>query len=184
MNDSCHFGSSASAWKILVSSTVPLHPLDMATEEFMTFLAGVDSKPPPESVQKAVAASFIDGGLTAPDQLVGVVENDIATSLTMAAKALARRAIRAANALVSPSPGTTPAATIETVSSQPQPTPSPSLSNDVNDLVCPDYSAAVVANLMAHAEDLNETDLMSAAGFLTLPFQLRPDQLVWRVLHT
>ena len=45
----------------------------------------------------------------------------------------------------------------------------------------PDYSAAVVANLMAHT--LNETDLMSAAGFLTLPFQLRPDPLVWRVLH-
>ena len=45
------------------------------------------------------------------------------------------------------------------------------------------YSAAVVANLMAHTTDLNETDLMSAAGFLTLPFQLRPDPLVWRVLH-
>ena len=37
---------------------------------------------------------------------------------------------------------------------------------------------------MAHADDLNETDLMSAVGFLTLPFQLRPDPLVWRVLHT
>ena len=145
----------------------------------MAFLAGVDSKPRPESVLKAVAASFIDVGLTAPDQLVGVVEGDIATSLTMAAKALARRAIRAANAPKNPSPGTTPAATIETVSSQPQPTPSPSLSNDVNDLVGPDYSAAVVANLMAHAADLNEADLMSAAGFLSLPFQLRPDPLIW-----
>ena len=178
-----HFGSSVFACKNLVSSTVPLHLVDKATEEFMTFLAGVDCKPPPESVLKAAAASFIYG-LTAPDQLVGVVEKDIATSLTMASKALARRAIRAANAPVSPLPSTIPAATIETVSSQPQQTPSNSLSNDVNDLVGPDYSAAVVANLMAHAEHLEETDLMSAAGFLTLPFQLRPDPLVWRVLHT
>ena len=36
---------------------------------------------------------------------------------------------------------------------------------------------------MAHTTDLNETDLMSAVGFLTLPFQLRPDPLVWRILH-
>ena len=155
----------------------------MPVDEFITFLAGVDSKPAPEPVLKAVAASFIDGGLTAPSQLVGVIESDIATSLTMAAKALARRAIRAANAPVSPAPGTSSTVMVETTASQPQPIPSPSLSNDVNDLVGPDYSAAVVANLMAHTTDLNETDLMSAAGFLTLPFQLRPDPLVWRVLH-
>ena len=142
----------------------------MPVDEFIAFLSEVDSKPPPESVLKAVAASFIDGGLTSPSQLVGVVESDIATSLTMAAKALARRAIRAANAPVSSSPGTSPTTKVETMSSQLQPFPSPSLSNDVNDLVGPDYSAAVVSNLMAHTTDLNETDLMSAAGFHTLPF--------------
>ena len=155
----------------------------MPVDEFITFLAGLDSKPAPEPVLKAVAASFIDGGLTAPSQLVGVIESDIATSLTMAAKALARRAIRAANAPVSPAPGTSSTVMVETTASQPQPIPSPPLSNDVNDLVGPYHSAAVVADLMAHTTDLNETDLMSAAGFLTLPIQLRPDPLVWRVLR-
>ena len=95
----------------------------MPVDEFITFLAGVDSKPAPEPVVKAVAASFIDGGLTAPSQLVGVIESDIATSLTMADKAVARRAIRAAKAPVSPVPGTSTTVMVETTASQPQPIP-------------------------------------------------------------
>ena len=167
-----------------MSSTAPLHFSDMSTDEFMAFLAGVDSKPPPESVLKAVAASFTDGGLTAPDQLVGVVEVTLPPPSPWQPKRWTDEPSVLPMLLYPRRQARPPAATIETVSSQPQPTPSISLSNDVNDLVGPDYSAAVVANFMAHAADLNEADLMSAAGFLTLSFQLRPDPLVWRVLHS